>query len=73
MKPDKYIPGMISHHTVSEVMMLKKFNHKNVCTVKNVHYNHHLNNLSFFQKEKQDIELYIEMEKANNDLGDLID
>jgi hypothetical protein len=51
MNPDG-IKGLISHHTVSEVMMLKKFNHKNVCTLNNVHYNHHLNDLSCFKKEK---------------------
>lgn len=71
MNTDKFIPGMISHQTVSEVMMLKKFNHKNVCTARNIHYNHHLNDLSQFQEDKKDIKLYIEMDKACNDLGNL--
>ena len=48
--------------------MLRKLDHQNIATAQNVHYNHNLNDFSKFDRDKKNIKMYIQMEKARHDL-----
>ena len=72
MEPDRAIPGMLNHHSIEEIMTLRKLNHQNIASAQNVHYSHNLSDFSRFDQSKsKSFKMYIEMEKAKHDLQEL--
>jgi hypothetical protein len=68
MDNDKNEKGMISHHSVKELLLLRKLSHPNIASAQNVHWNHNLSDMSRFDATKKNFRMYIEMQKARHDL-----
>ena len=71
MESDRALPGMLSHHSIKEIMILRRLNHQNIASAQNVHYSHNLCDRSLFDLSKKNFKMYIEMEKARHDLQEL--
>jgi hypothetical protein len=68
MEPDRETPGMISHHSVNEIMLLRRLHHPNIASASNIHYSHNLRDVSKYDPEVKNFRMFIEMEKARHDL-----
>ena len=59
MEGDKYIEGMLNHHSIKEIMTLRKLSHPNIASADRVHFNHNLFDFSKFDPSKKDFKMYI--------------
>lgn len=69
---EKIAPGMLSHSSIKEIMVLRKLDHPNIASAQRVHYSQLIGDLSVSDPEyKKKFKMYIEMEKADHDLFEL--
>lgn len=71
MEGDRAIQGMLNHYSIKEIMTLRKLSHPNIASADSVHFNHNLYDFQKFDPNKKHFKMYIQMEKARQDLMDL--
>ena len=71
MDSDRDIPSMLNHHSIKELMLLRKLDHPNIASATNAHFNHNLTDMQSYNPIRNNFKMYIEMDKAQHDLQEL--